>query len=776
MSATGIGTFGERLKRLREEAGLTQEELAKRAGLTAKGISALERGERKRPYPHTLRSLAEALHLSEDSKEALVRSVPGREAAPSPAVAQSLPSAPPTPLIGRRREAGEVGALLSRDGDRLLTLTGPGGIGKTRLAIEVARDAAESFADGVAFVGLAPLEDPALVVPTIARSLGLTETEGQDPHEALRAHLQGKRLLLVLDNFEHLLEAAPAVAALIESCRDLTVLSTSRARLRVRGEQEYPVSPLALPASTRNPAVEDVLDSPSGRLFVDRARAAAPAFGLTAENAWAVAAICWRLDGLPLALELAAAKVRFLDPATLLSRLDRALSAGWARDLPERQRTMRATLDWSHGLLSGPQQALFRRLAVFTGGFSLEAAEAVGSAGEGGDVLELLGGLAEQSLVGVDPDPDGEVRYGMLEPIRQYAREKLEEAGEAGEVHGRHAAFFLSLAERARPHLRAAPQVEWLARLERENGNLRAALTWTLSAGRIEEAARMGWSLWAFWWIHNYQREGRRWMERVLDGREELPPPVRARAIMAAEAMAYGQADGEAVERHARELMDLSRDLGGDAHAEAYARAGFGLVATVRGEYGAAVEHLEKGLPLFLESGEEDGMAAQTHTWIGTVLLLQGANDGAKRRFEEGLALGRHIGDRLAVCNALFNLAQLALSEEDLDLAARRFAEGIPPSEEMGDTGNVAHILEGLAVVAGKRGELGRSARLFGAAEGLIEEIGLRGHTYYRTDASLYRNTLTEVRSRLGVSAFEDHREEGRDMATGEAVEYALEG
>lgn len=778
MSARSTGTFGEGLKRLREEAGLTQEELASRAGLTAKGIGALERGERRRPYPHTLRALADALHLTEEAREALVGSVPGRAAAAKPsAVTLPLPSAPSTPLIGREREAEEVGKLLSRNGDRLLTLTGPGGIGKTRLALEVARDAAGNFADGVAFVALAPLCDADLVAPAISQVLGLQEASSVSPLDAVCAHLRSKRALLVLDNFEHLLEAAPEVAVLIESCKDLTVLSTSRAPLRVRGEQEYPVSPLTLPSSTRNPGAEEVLNSASGRLFVERARAASPRFGLTGENAGAVAAICWRLDGLPLALELAAAKARFLDPTTLLSRLDQALSAGWARDLPERQRTMRATLDWSHGLLSGPQQGLFRRLSVFTGGFSLDAAESVGPTGRAGeeDVLELLGGLAEQSLVTVDRDPNREARYAMLEPIRQYALEKLEEGGGAGEARERHAAFFLSLAEQARPHLRAARQVEWLERLERENGNLRSAMTWALSTGRIEEAARMGWSLWAFWWIHNYQREGRRWMEWVLARSGELSLPRRARAVMAAEAMAYGQGDGETVERHARELMELSRRAGGDAHAEAYARAGFGLVATVRGDYEAAVEHLEKGLPLFLASGEEDGMAAQTHTWVGTVLLLQGADAQAKQRFEEGLALGRRIGDRLAVCNALFNLSQLALLRGDYDLAASRFAEGIPPSQEMGDLGNVAYIMEGLAVVAGGRGEPGRSARLFAAAEGLIEQIGLRGHTYYRTDASLYENTIAEVRSSLGGPAFEEAQEEGRTMTTAQAIEYALE-
>ena len=316
--------------------------------------------------------------------------------------------------------------------------------------------------------------------------------------------------------------------------------------------------------------------------------------------------------------------------------------------------------------------------------------------------------------------------------------------------------------------------MEWLERLEHENGNLRAALTWALSTGLVEEAARMGWSLWAFWWIHNHQREGRRWMERVLARADVLPLRLRTRAVMAAEAMAYGQGDGETVERLAHELMELSRRAGGDPHAEAYARAGFGLVATVRGDYGEAVEHLEKGLPLFLASGEEGGMAAQTHTWVGTVLLLQGAGAQAERRFEEGLALGRRIGDRLAVCNALFNLAQLALVRGELDLAASRFADGIPPSREMGDLGNVAYIMEGLAVVAGRRGDPERSARLFAAAEGLIEQIGLRGHTYYQTDASLYESTMAAVKASLRDSAFRDAQEEGRAMPTSQAIEYAL--
>jgi len=332
-------SFGRRLRQLREAAGLTQEELAFRAGLTPNAVSGLERGKSRRPYPNTVRSLADALELSEDERASLLAAVPKRDAAASKIsspISGSTLSSPPTPLVGRQQELEELRELLlGGSGVRLLTLTGIGGVGKTRLALEVAHKTEGHFPDGIAFVALAPLRDPALVVSTINRSLGLREEQGQSAADALHAYLREKRLLLVLDNFEHLLEAAPEISELIEFCPQIAVVVTSRAPLRARGEQEYPVLPLGLPTSTRSPDPREILRSPSGRLFVERARTrSSPTFELTEGNARSVAAICWRLAGIPLALELAAARVRFLTPATLLSRMDQALSAAWARGCP----------------------------------------------------------------------------------------------------------------------------------------------------------------------------------------------------------------------------------------------------------------------------------------------------------------------------------------------------------------------------------------------------------------------------------------------------------
>ena len=756
---------------------MTQEELAGRAGLAAKNISDLERGERKRPYPHTVRSLADALKLPEDERAALFAAVPkrggGNRAVQAVAVEPTLPM-PPTPLVGRERDLQEVNAYLAQPEVRLLTLTGTGGVGKTRLAIEVARDTSHLFPEGVTFVTLAALGDATLVLPTVVKVLGLGEVRGKTPAKILQTFLREKKFLLVLDNFEHVMGAAPEVAELIRSCLNLSVLVTSRAPLRIRGEQEYPVRPLALPASTRSPDPEGVLASASGRLFVERARAVSPAFALTPEDAAAVASICWRLAGIPLALELTAARVKFLSPRSLLKRLDQALSTGWARDLPERQETMRSTLDWSYGLLSEPAQSLFRRLSVFVGGFALEAAEAVGATEETGsdDVIDLLGSLVEQSLVTSNPGAGGEVRYGMLEPIRQYALEKLEESGEAVKIRRRHATFFLELAERAEPELRGPQQVEWLQQLERENDNLREAMSWALSAEDGNTAARLAWALWLFWWLHGYTREGRRWMEALLD--HDLPPKAHAIALAVAGTLAYAQEDYAAAKRYFQAGLEPAGEVG-DKLRFAHMVHGLGLLALNSADLKTAKSRLEEALRLHLEAGRNDQSVSTARTQLGTVLFLQGDQGGAVPMFQEGLAIARRSGDRPSAYVALYNLAQVALSRRDYRGATDLLKEGVVLSEQVGDRAQLAHFLEGLAAVGGMRGDAERSARLFGAAEVLLEEVGARVYNYYVPDHSLQERAEAEARAALGDAAFEEARERGRAMTFEQAVEYALE-
>jgi predicted ATPase/transcriptional regulator with XRE-family HTH domain len=778
----GAVPFGARLRRLREAAGLSQEELASRARLTAKAISMLERGHRKRPYPHTVRALADALELPEEERTALARAIPSRTSGGAPVPVQeaadttrsfALPVSL-TPLMGREREVEEIVDLLGRTAVRLLTLTGPGGIGKTRLGIEAAREAGGHFPDGVAFVALAPLGDAALVVPTVSRALGVREAASVHPLEVLCQHLREREFLLVLDNFEHVAEAAPEVVDLLGSCPSLSVLVTSRAPLRVRGEREYPVSPLAVPDPTHMPEAEEVAKTPAAGLFIQRAEDVSPAFELTQANAAAIAAICWRLDGLPLALELAATKVRHLDPETLLSRLDRALSAGWARDLPKRQRTMRSTLDWSHDLLHRPERELFRRLSVFAGGFTLEAAEEVGSSPSDApdEVLDLLGRLAEQSLVKMRLGDDGP-RYGMLEPVRQYALEKLEESGEAEEVRRRHARYYLALGERAGLKLKGPEQPTWLDRLETELGNLRVAIQWSIEHGEMEMLARMAWSMWKFWWLRGHRDEGRSRMEEALARAPDLlPAAARARLLFVAATLGQALGDFESTRPLIEESLALFRRLE-DKYGIAEALGTTGLIALGQERYEEGLAYLEESVDLYLEVGRKRAAGAMLG-FAATAPLAQGDITRARRLAERALSLAREPGGaRDVVYIVLHPLAVIARAESNHERAARLLEEGLTLSGEIGDENNVAYCLEELAAIAADENELERAARLWGAAEALLEKIEVLTYPHV-PDRSLHQRQVADARDRLDQRTWAAAWAEGREMTGDQAVEYAL--
>jgi predicted ATPase len=467
-------------------------------------------------------------------------------------------------------------------------LTGAGGAGKTRLALEVARDLLGAYPDGVWLVELAPLSDPALTPQAVAAALGVHEQPGRALTDTLTDHLRAKDSLLVIDNCEHLVDAAAHLAAtLLESCPKLRVLATSREHLSLLGEAVWTVPPLSLPGTGGTPSVEDLMGSEAVRLFLDRTRSRLPGFGLGEENAGAVGRICRKLEGIPLAIELAAARMGALAVEQVAQRLEDSLKllAGGNRIADPRQQTLRATLDWSHELLSKDERKLFGRLSVFAGGWTLEAAEEVCS-GEGierDDVADLLSKLVDKSLVMAGAEQEGSLRYRMLEPVRQYARERLEESGEAEAVLRRHAALFFALAEEAEPGLRGPWQASWVKRLEQEWDNLRAAMAWLLARGEYEGAARLGWALWLFWWVRGRFTEGRSWMEEALAKGSAMPATARARALFVAGMMADGQADLHSAEPLIEEGLGLFRELG-DKLGHACALGSAGLVEFGRGQ------------------------------------------------------------------------------------------------------------------------------------------------------------------------------------------------
>lgn len=701
---------------------------------------------------------------------------PGSVASPVPAAPAPAPTLrsdvvpPSNPLLGREQEIAYVRSLLESSPQRLVTLTGLGGVGKTRLAFAVAQASQGAYRDGVVVVSLAAVSDPATVMSEVARALGLAGTDGPDPAVAVAEHLRSRQLLLVLDNLEHLLAAAAPLSRLVASCPELAVLVTSRTVLRVRGEVQFQVPPLPLPDPDEYDAVA-LGRSAAVALFVERAATSAPGFSLTAldpANAAAIGAICRRLGGLPLAIELAAARVRLLPPATMLARLDDVMSGSGARDLPPRQRTMRAAIDWSHDLLAPPEQRLLRRLSVFAGGFTLDAAEAVA-----GDlpVLAALEALVEHSLVLPDVDHLEVARFRMLEPIAQYAADLL--TGEERAVaRVAHRSYFRALAAELEPAYRGPGTIASLAVTEREHANLLAAIESGLADGDADLAGWLAWDLWLFWWLRGALVEGRRIATAVLE--REVSDEVRVRTHAVLAAMAFAQGDLASARSHWEAGDELGARIG-DGVGQSHNLAGRGLVALGEGDLAVATVTFEATIALC----EQVGIGGQwmwtlAQVWLGTISLLGGDTDRAASQVDLALAAARERQDPLAVYITLFTAAQVALAVGDPQTARRQVEEGIQLSLDTGDMANLAYFLETLAVLESLGGEHRRVAVLRGAAERLRETVGANVYGYYKPDEAMLAAAVDLARREL-AGDFDMALGEGRALTTDEVVALALD-
>ena len=782
-SNVGMG-FGDKLRSLRERAGLTQEELAERAGLTPHAISALERGTRTRPYPHTVRSLADALDLSDGERAALIGSVPKRRTGAAVEAPQTSPDrsaqragrrvdfvVPPTPLFGRDHDVAEVSRLARSANARLITLTGPGGVGKTRLAVEVSEQLAQHYPGGVVLIALSALADANEVVGTIGRALHITSSNRSQALELVTAHLTELRLLLVLDNFEHLLSAGPDLGLLASSCPELTMIVTSRAPLRVRGEREFAVGPLSLPTGDVRSA--DVLaESASGAFVLQRASELSPLLTLDDDEIRALGQLCHRLSGLPLAIELATAHLRLLTPQALLERLDH-LSGSGARDLPVRQQSMRATLDWSYRLLSAEQQLLFRLLGVFRGGATLAAVEEVAAASgmvHREDVLGLLGALVEHSLVVVRPGGDLARRYDMLEPVAQYAR-TLPVADEARDAVRGHMKVFRTLAEAAAIGYEASDQLVWLDRVQADEANILVAIDRAFDSGDPDTAGRITWAMWLYWWLRSQPSVGRSRATRCLTA--DLSPPVRARVHLAAATMCYAGGDLAASAEHWENAFHLGMQQK-DPEIACAGRAGTGLAALGTGDIEAAETFFREALPLGEQAGDSGvWLRSLVHVWLGTILLLKNEPRSAVVEIEQGLQLARKRGDRLATYVALYNLAQAAIALDDHSLARGYLTEGIELSQQTHDLANLAYFLEALAVVESAENAPHRVAVLLGAAQTLRETIKDKIYGYYLPDESLRTRAEQQARRAMGEDAYDDALDTGRALDLTETVLFA---
>jgi predicted ATPase/class 3 adenylate cyclase len=683
-------------------------------------------------------------------------------------LANNLP-AQTTSFVGRESDIAQVSALL--DKSRLVTLTGIGGTGKTRLSLQVAADLIEQYADGVWFVELAPLVESSLVASTIGEVLELSEVPGQAILDTLSDALAQKQLLFVLDNCEHLLEAcAEVAAAMLKACPELRILASSREVLGIAAETTYAVAPLPLPKNRQD--VGALLAAPSVQLFVERAQQVKPNFQLTEENAEAIGFICRRLDGIPLAIELAAARVKIMPPQKLVERLEdrfRYLTGGKREALAHHQ-TLRATIDWSYDLLDEAEKLLLNRVSVFQGGFVMEAAEGV-CAGEGLDeleVLDYLSQLVQKSLVEVDEQED-DARYRLLETVRQYAQENLEEAGETKTFHQAHLEHYLALAETAEPELEGAEQLSWLNRLHQEHDNFRGALHWAIQAQQWEAAQRMGGALGRFWMMHGHLSEGRVWLAQALQVEEGVDPVAQAKALRWAGGLAWTQGDlGEA-----QGMMEASlaayRELG-DTQGISMALGNLAIVSMDQGDLDGAKALFEESLASLRELGDTYGIAMALGN-LGNVAMEQGDLEGAKALQKESLALRRELGDTQGIATAVGNLGRIGFLEDDLEEARRQFTDSLKLSQEIGNQVDMNDASAVMASLVHKEGFAEIAAKLQGASARWGEELGT---PLEPMPQNWYDETQAALKDELGEDGYAAAFEAGQQLSLEDMVALAL--